>query len=610
MLAALAFSHNLRWHSAATNFRAFNVEWSYGKIASDTTPHRQTKNQPNMTSMTNDLARAESIRLKFGGEFEQQRFKLITRLDAAVFRTPTQVQRYHELVCFARAWPDSPRVLRLSRRVTKNFDRRQDLQRFRKRLKDTGIAGTDIAFSFYLPTAKWLAKHWPQNLDMDWENLDDYDRLDELLKHMALFAEQQGLDSYDFNGIERIQTMHGTSNNADGTFLVSLFELLPMAQRVKEHFYDNLSLPFVLRPGPNTPSRTKAEFRVSETHYQDQSLESATINIKQAAKQPLIFSRVIGTPAQRLIALARGAMVSRFRDLDPIAYADPHDVSVVDCGEGIQIALYGVVAERRLLLECEYGYLIIKNGIPVGYGSAWALYGTCLLNFNIFPTFRGGQGGLLYAKTFAVFHQLFNTDVFVVEPYQLGEDNDEAIQSGAWWFYNKLGYKPRDREASRLAKSENTKRRTRKNYRSPPSTLKRLAQAPMFLYLEHPRNDVLGLVDLEACGLAVTDYLSRRHGSDRAHAEVDCAKTVCGWLHIDQRKLSKDQRLWLYRWGPLIASLESVPTWSQNNKTGLRKVLLAKGGREQSRYVHLFDRHRHLREALLKLSRRGLQQLG
>ncbi len=562
-----------------------------------------------MASMKSDLDLAESIRLKFGAEIEPQRFALIKRLEAGTFRTSSQVQRYHELVCFARAWPDSPRILRLSRRILKDFDRRQDLQRFRTRLEDTGIAGTNIAYSFYLPTAKWLAKHWPQKLYIDWNNFEEYDRLDELLKHMAVFAEQQGLNSYGFNGIERIQKMRGNNNSPDGTFLISLLELLPMSERVKEHFYDSLSLNFILRPETNTPSRTKAEVRVSKFHYQDQPLESAAVDLKQAARQSLTFKRVSGTQPRRLIALARGAMVTRFRDLDPIAYADPHDVRVVDCGQGIQIVLYGIVPERRFLLESEYGHLILKNGVPVGYGSAWSLYGSCSLNFNIFPTFRGGQAGLLFAKTFAVYQQLFNADTFVAEPYQLGDVNEEAIQSGAWWFYNKLGYKPYDREASRLAKSENQKRRARKNYRSSPSTLRRLAQASMFVHLGSRRKDILGLIELEACSVAVADYLSRRHGSERARAEADCSKTICGWLDIDRRKLSSDQRLWLRRWSPLIASLGSVPRWSQKNKAALRAVLLAKGGREQSRYVLLFDSHRQLREALLKLSRRGIQNL-
>jgi len=562
-----------------------------------------------MASIKSDLDQAESIRLKFGAEFERQRFELLKRMEAGTFRTPSEIQRYHELACFARAWPDSLRVLRLSREIISNFDHRRDLRRFRTRLEGTGIAGTDIAYSFYLPTAKWLAKHWPQQLDVDWDSFEEHERLDELLKHMAVFAEQQGLNSYGFKGMERIQKMRGDNNDGDGTFLISLLDLLPMAERVKEHFYDNLSLTFVLRTGAKTPSRTKAELRGSKIHYQDQPLRPVAIDLKQAAEQPLIFNKVTGAQARRLITLARGAMVSRFRDVDPIAYAAPHDVRVVDCGSGLQIVLFGVVPERRFLFESEYGHLMLKNGVPVGYGSVWSLYGTCQMNFNIFPTFRGAQAVMLYAKTFTVYQQLFNADTFVAEPYQLGDENEEAIQSGAWWFYNKLGYKPYDPETGCLAKSENEKRRTRKNYRSSASTLRRLAQAPMFLNLGRRRKYVLGQIELEACSLAVTDYLSRRYGSDRARAEADCAKTVCAWLDIEQRKLTGSQRLWLRRWGPIIVSLGSVPNWSQSEKTALRAVLLAKGGEEESCYVHLFDRHRQLREALLKLSRRGLQKL-
>jgi hypothetical protein len=562
-----------------------------------------------MDSMKRDLERAESIRLEFGGEFERQRFELFKSMDAGTFRTPSQLERYHELVCFARAWPDTPRILRLSRRIIGNFDRRRDLRGFRGRLQQTGIAGTDIAYSFYLPTVKWLAKHWPRWLEVDWASFEEHERLDELLAHMAVFAEQPGLNGYGFKGIDRIRKMRRRDDRADGAFLISLFELLPMGQRVKEHFYDGLSLIFVLRPGPGTPSRTKAELRESRIHYQTRSLESPRVDLKQAARQPLAFSKVTGARARRLISLGRGAMVSRFRDLDPIAYANPHDVRMVDCDGGVRIVLYGVIPERRFLLESEYGHLLLKNGVPVGYGSAWSLYGTCQMNFNIFPTFRGGEGVLLYAKTFAAYQQLLGSDTFVVEPYQLGDENEEAIESGAWWFYNKLGYEPYDGEARRLAKTEVKKRRARMSYRSSASTLRRLAQAPMFLSLGPRRKDVLGRIELEACSIAVADYLGETYGPERALAEGDCAKRVSEWLDIDPRGLPAGQRLWLRRWGPLVVSLGSVPDWPRRDKTALREVILAKGGKDESRYVRLFDGHMRLRQALSQLSRRGLQKL-
>mgnify|MGYP006270346331 CR=1 FL=1 len=35
-------------------------------------------------------------------------------------------------------------------------------------------------------------------------------------------------------------------------------------------------------------------------------------------------------------------------------------------------------------------------------------------------------------------------DAFTIYPYQLGHENDEALRSGAWWFYQKSGFRPRD----------------------------------------------------------------------------------------------------------------------------------------------------------------------
>ena len=562
-----------------------------------------------MPSLKKDLDRAEAIRLQFGAEFERERYTLFKRLDAATFRTPKDLKRFHELVVFARAWPDSPRVLGLARKIAKAFAERDDLQPHRERLLGSGIAGTDIEYSFYLPTANWLGQSFPQHLDIDWDVFDADDELDTLLKHAALFAEQQGLNSYGYKGKDRLKKMRGQDTTADGAFLLSLLELLAMDPRIKEQYYDNLAMPFVLRPGPGTPSRTTLDARPQTIHYHTRPLKSQAMDLKQAAKQRLPETRVTGTKAKKLIALARGVMVTTFRDIDPIAYADPDDIRIVDAGEGLQIVMLGVIPERRFLLECEYGHLILKNGVPVGYGSAWSLYGSCSLNFNIFPSFRGGQGVEIFASTVAAYRQLFDADTFVAEPYQLGEDNEEAIQSGAWWFYNKLGYVPHDKNTQKLANAEINKRRTRKNYRSSPATLRRLADSSMFFPLERTRKDVLGLIELEAVGLAVTDYLAKTYGANRQRAEAGCEKQVCELLDIDRNPLSTGQRLWLRQWSPLIASLKSVSEWPANDRTALRAVLLAKGGPDQSRYVQLFDRHKKLRDAILQLSHRALKNL-
>ena len=45
-----------------------------------------------------------------------------------------------------------------------------------------------------------------------------------------------------------------------------------------------------------------------------------------------------------------------------------------------------------------------------------------------------------------------------------------------------------------------------------------------------------------------------------------------------------------------------VERWSASNKRALVRVVRAKGGRRESDFVRLFDRHRRLRAAVLRLA--------
>ncbi len=64
---------------------------------------------------------------------------------------------------------------------------------------------------------------------------------------------------------------------------------------------------------------------------------------------------------------------------------------------------------------------------------------------------------------------------FAVDPYQLGAHNEEAIESGAFWFYRKLGFRPASREVAKLLETEESKLRANPAYRTPAGTLRRLA---------------------------------------------------------------------------------------------------------------------------------------
>ena len=78
---------------------------------------------------------------------------------------------------------------------------------------------------------------------------------------------------------------------------------------------------------------------------------------------------------------------------------------------------------------------------------------------------------------------------FVLDPYQIGYENEEGIESGAFWFYRKLGFRPTSRELLKLTEKEEQKIATRKQYRTSAKTLRKLAKSPMIFQLAGTENN-------------------------------------------------------------------------------------------------------------------------
>jgi hypothetical protein len=336
-------------------------------------------------------------------------------------------------------------------------------------------------------------------------------------------------------------------------------------------------------------------------------LDTARPDLRQALRErPRRVTAVPPTEAQRLIDLAREAMVARSRDLDTFAYGDPDDVRMVDMGNGLEFVAIGLIPERRLLLEAVYGFLTLKNGIPIGYVLNSALYGSAEVAYNVFDTYRGGEAGRVYGQVLAMLRHLFRATAFTIYPYQLGGGgNDEGLKSGAWWFYQKLGFRPRDPEAATLMESELARMRRSPGHRSSRATLKQLAEHNVYYHAGRPREDVIGVIQLANVGLAVTDVLAQRFGADRDAADRVLDREVARMLATGSRRgWTAGERLGFSRWAPLVAALPGVADWTLGQRRALARVMRAKGGRRESDYVLRFDAHRRLRRAVATLAAR------
>jgi hypothetical protein len=551
------------------------------------------------------LAAAEKLRSVFGAPAATAKRSLLARLGAAELTRPTEVIRLHELLCFWRAYADDRAVRRSVERLLAAFSERADLRRHAGRLADTGIAGTVIRFRFFAPTAVWLASRWPDRLRVDWSELDAAS-LEPWLPHLVHPAEAPALDEYDLPLAKWIARLKGP-RESDAAFLVKRIDRLPMSQDARETLYDAIDPPLVLAPGPDTPSRTRASLAVRGVaiSWQRRPLDRRRPTVAAIRRARPHAVRDAGPrEAEALIDLARAAMVTRSRDLDAFSNGDPRDVRIVDCGEGLVFACIGTRPDRRLLLESVYGYLTLKNGVPIGYVLTAALFGSAELAYNVFDTYRDAEAGQVYGQVLGTARRLFGCEAFTIPPYQLGDGNDEALESGAWWFYQKTGFAPRDRAASRLMRRELARMRRDPAHRSSLATLRRLARVPMHFALGRPRADVMGALTLANVGLHVSHLLSRRFGHDREAATRVCATEAVARLGggPDSGWSAEERGAW-ERWAPLVALL-GVSSWTARERAELIAVIRAKGGVRESDYVRRFDRHAPLREGIHRLARR------
>jgi hypothetical protein len=111
------------------------------------------------------------------------------------------------------------------------------------------------------------------------------------------------------------------------------------------------------------------------------------------------------------------------------------------------------------------------------------------------------------------------------------------------------------------------------------------------------------LLPLSKVGLALSDALARRWGSDRETAERESEREAARLLGLrTTRGWSRGERLAWRRWAPLVAILPGLARWTPAQRAALVAVVRAKGGRRESDFVRRFDAHRPLRRALLRLA--------
>ena len=560
-------------------------------------------------SVSRRLSDLEAARYRFSPKAAAQVLKLLSALEAARFPDPASLIRFHEALMFLRAFPHSAAVLRKSERLLNNFWKKvaalrkagADMDAFEP-IEVSGIAGTQMEDTLSFDLANWLIRRMPGKVEIAWDHYDPGRELGTTGPRFMPLLEDDAYVEADTPWRRWLETAVG-KKGSDPAWLVRRFSDLPLAPVEKAELYESLRVPLRWDLGNSTASRTRNWKPVRNVFYHSGPLisRSEVSLAHELAKRPPTLTKLTRRQGDAIIDAIREVMLVRYRELYGTTLGDPSSVVRADVGRGLSIYLWNLPPERRLPLRSYVAGLTLKNGVPINYIEAIGLCEWMEVGFNTFYTFRGGEAGWIYAQVLRCLCHLMGTTCISVYPYQLGHDNEEAIESGAFWFYRKLGFRPGRPELQGLVEREEKEIAAKSDYRTPARILKRLAAGHVFYELPGSEIGAWDRLSTRNIGLRVNRQMARDFAGDARHMRERSTRALEQILGVRTRSWAALEKVAFENLALVLGQVPDVCDWKKKEKQDLLEIIRAKAKHDEMLYLHLTQRHDRLRRALLKL---------
>ena len=422
-----------------------------------------------------------------------------------------------------------------------------------------------------------------EDLEIDWRNFDEPSRLDGFVGLLLRDAEREAFDSGEFTTREWIRLARRADARTDLEWLMEAASASPaLAPRLADA-WDDAEVPLEWKLRDSRWSATHNRLAAVPARYRTHMRRPAADVIADVARPLESIERLSKARAQRVIAVARAALAARCREVNAMTYPNRDEIYWCDLGEGVALAVIGIARDQRLTLETNTGYLLFANGVPIGYGGVTPLFRQANTGINIFDPFRGAEAAYLWTQMLRAFHTLYGSRRFVINAYQFGAGNAEAIQSGAFWFYYRLGFRPAQMRVRTLAAREAKRMASDRRYRSDVRTLKALATGD--LYLDLPGFDPDDFFDealLPQVGACAARQLANVRVWPRVQAARRLADAVATELGIaDLDRWPAHERRGFEFLAPVVASLGALGGWSATERDAVAAMMRAKGSPQE-----------------------------
>ena len=513
--------------------------------------------------------------------------------DLADKSDPDSLIRLHEGLLFLRAFPPDAATLREAERLLASIPGR--VARLRESGADmapfeepevSGIAGTGFTVILHYDVVRRLVALEPGCLSIAW---DYYEATDRLAGHWRRLFPLMEEDTMVEPHIPYLEWLSRAAGGLDHSleWLLERIESLPASPKDKADLYDSLGLPLRWEIGDSQASRTTIGRRPPGVFYHKKPLIARrdVVLEHELEAPPLDVEPLDLEGGQAFLNMAVATSASRYRELHGFTYGDPRSVVRAQAGRGLEIYFCGVPAAWRLPLRAYHAAMMFKNGIPAGYYETLSLADRMEIGFNLYYTFREGETAWIFARVLRLFHQLLGTTSFSIDPYQIGFENEEAIGSGAFWFYRKLGFRPVLPEVVRVLEREECRLLKQPGYRTPATTLRTLAVGPLIFELPSAPQG-----DWDRFAVRNVALAAQRSHPEEAAARVSKALGVKIGPHPEFLNLAM-----------VLDQVPDLADWPEADKKVVMAIVRAKMGPDETLYLRLLQKHPRLRAELLRL---------
>lgn len=524
--------------------------------------------------------------------------------------------RLHEALLFHAAYPESAGVRRKALAMLARIPKMvralaaagEDLSLFDEP-ETAGVGGTTIGTTFSFDFVKYLVRRHGAHVRADWEAFEGEERLGAAFPRFVPLLEEEALADANVPYERWLETARG--RRPELPWILGRFESLPIEPRERAELFDAIGLPVSWElSGPESRTLAVARIRPSRAPsrvflHPSPLLARRDVDLARTLAAPrLALRRLTPREAERRLDFVRDATGVRYRELYGFTYGDTRTALAADAGRGCELTLYGLPPERRLPLRAGYAAFVTKNGIPVGYVEGLALFDRIEVGFNLYYTFREGESAWIFAMILKLFHDALGVTSFSLDPYQIGYENEEGIESGAFWFYRKLGFASTSAALRAVTAAEERKLAKDPSRRTPARTLRRLANRNL-LYDVEGRAHEWENFHIRNIGLAVNRRMAEEFESDAARARRESSKSVARKLGVDLAGLRGETKKAFESLALVLDLMPGLARWTAEEKRLVVEVLRAKAGRDETRYLKLMRKHGKLRKEFLRIGSRS-----